>query len=184
MEGFPATPDEGFTLVPTDDVEVSEEAALVAAERDALDDPFAREDPSPPAIPLGKTWEFDFERGRFKRHGGAPAVVRGEHALHQWLLAAAATAPGAHPVFSPEFGMEQWWSPVGEDTEEAADALSSFEDRFAEAWTQHDRVSDVSDLEGSYDPTEGILYITDVVVVVDESERLRLGPLAITTIAE
>lgn len=179
MEAFPLGPEEGFELIPEDD-EVTPEEDLAAAAAAAVEDPFELTDVLDPPVPLGRSWGFDFEAGRFRRYGGAPAEVVRESALYVWLLAAAHTAPEAHPIFPEEFGLERPYDPLGDI--EVADALSDYEERLREAWTQHDRVSDVIDLELRYVPEEETLYIDNVVVVLDEQDRVRFGPLVVSTV--
>lgn len=184
METFPLEPDDAFELVPVDDEDLAVEDDVEAAAASALDDPFEAEAVAVAPMPLGKTWDFDWDRGRFRRHGRAPAEARGEASLIQWLTAAAHTARGAHPIFSDEYGTDRPDSPVGENAMMVEDALSDYEERLREAWTQHDRVSDVIDLKASFDPIDDVVVISDVVVVLDEDERVRFGPLALGTVPE
>ena len=182
METFPLGPEEGFELVPQDDEELSPEEDLAAAAEAAVEDPFELEDLTEAPVPLGRTWAFDFERGRFLRYGGSPAAVTRESALTVWLLAAAYTAVGAHPIFPEEFGLERPYDPVGEL--DVTEAKSDLEERLREAWTQHDRVSDVVDLEVSFSPADDVFYIDTVSVILDEDDRVRFGPLVISTVPE
>lgn len=184
METFPLEPDDAFELLPVEDEDVDVDEDLDAAVASALDDPFEIEPVSDPPVPLGRTWKFDWDLGRFRRHGERPAEARGEEALHEWLLGAAHTARGAHPIFSDEYGTDAPDAPIGANAADVEEALSDYEERLREAWTQHDRVSDVVDLKISFDPTGDVVILEDVVVVLDEDERFRFGPLALGTVPE
>ncbi len=185
METFPLEPDEGFELLPSEEEEdVSPDEALEAAVSSALDDPFDAEIVADPPIPLGRTWKFDRVAGRFHRSGRSPVEVRGEEALQEWLIAAASTARGAHPIFSDSYGRNRPNEPVGRGGMEVNEFLSDLEEELRETWTQHDRVSDVVNLRADFNPSTGEVVLYEVEVVTDEDERIRFGPLALGSVPE
>lgn len=179
METFPDA-EAGFELVPPEDEEFTPEEDLDAAEAAALEDPFVVDEVGDAAVPYGRSWAFDFQARRMIRRGGSPAEVRGEAALHVWMLTCIHTQVGAHPILPDDFGVERPRYPVGEV--DAREAVTDWEVKLREALTVHDRISDVTDFEATYDPAEGVLYIQDFAVVTDEGDRLRFGPLTLATV--
>lgn len=172
--------DEGFELLPADDDDIPADLALDAAATSAIavDDPAAPLDEEQPE-PFGMSWEFDYERGRFKRAGAAPAEVRGLDALKQRCLMALHTARFAHPVFTDAFGMEDPEDLIGEVHVE--DRIGDYERRVREALLALDeRISDVTDFSASYDPTVGVLTIDKFSVITDEDEQLSLAGVIIS----
>lgn len=184
-EGLPEdAPDEGFELTPVEELEVSPEEDLDAAAAAATEDPFEAEAVEDAPEPYGRSWEFDFEAGRFKRYGGAPAEVYAERSLAMWCLMALHTAVDAHDIFSPEFGTDRPLEPIGSTGADAEEAVGDWEAKIREALTVHDRITDVQDFDADYDPAVGVLTISSFTVVTDEDERVRFGALQLSTVPE
>src|SRR5437763_6302393 len=96
-----------FSLVPAAE-SIDPIADLDAAVQNALVVPAGVRAVTPPVEqPLGRSWDFDWELGQFRRIGDSPAEVVGLDAVAQWVQAAIHTARYAHAVFSDEFGMER-----------------------------------------------------------------------------
>ena len=180
-DAFPP-PDPGLELLPAEELEMTPEEDLDAAASAALEDPFQVDEEEETPIPYGVTWSFDYVRERFVVAGDAPAEVRGLSALMEWCSLCVRVARGAHPIFTDDYGMEDPDDPLGEIS--AAEMISDYEERLREALTQHDRVTDVQDLEADYDPAEGIVYVRDFAVVTDEDETLRYGALTLATVPD
>lgn len=161
-------------LLPSDDLRTPEDD-LDAAIAGALEDPATIESEEPPAIPLGMSWAFDWERGRFKRRGGSPAEVRGIDALVQWLEMARRVKRDAHDVFSPQFGMdgpEDWMGHV-----DVAEAASDYGAQLSEAWGVHDRVASVEDFTAHFEEDEETIFIDRLHVVTDTDQVAAMaGP--------
>jgi hypothetical protein len=147
-------------------------AALDAAEAALLEDPASIPVAEDPPIPFGKTWHFDHRAGRFLRVGGAPAPVRGEQALYEWLQALIRTAAGAHPIFA-NFGIEDPEDFLGRV--DPAEAFADFEDRLRDGAIEHDRIEDVRDLDADILQEDGLIRINSVTIVTDDPEYLRIG---------
>lgn len=184
MADTPDAFDLGFELLPVDDEVIDADTDLDAAERSALEAALERLDAPDelPPVPFGRTWSFDFVRGRFNRRGSAPAEVRGLGAVEQWCLMAAHTARYAHGVFSDEFGMERPDSVIGQV--DVRDEAEDYGERLREALLVHDRITDVDRYSATYDPEEGVLLIEGFRVVTDGGEALSFGPLALDTFPE
>lgn len=171
IDEFGTAADEGFELVPPESAEVTPEEELTAAEAAAAlpDEQAVQQEP------FGYSWSFDWEAGRFRRHGQAPARVSGHDALREWCMMALNSARFAHVVFSDVFGIDSPNEPIGNAID--SEAESDYEEKIRTALVVHDRIADVIDFEMDYDPTEGILYIDSFVVVTDEDEELPFGDL-------
>lgn len=175
----PGADDLGFELLPPSDDLLTPEDDLNAAAASALEDPNA---PIPVAgnvpEPLGVSWLFDFEAGRFVRQGGAPARVTDVESLKQWCLAALNSARYAHAIFSDEFGMEHPVDDLGAAV--ATEVVTDFATRIRDALLVHDRISDVTDIISSFDPLSGIVFVS-FVVVTDEELTVAIDDLQIQT---
>lgn len=167
-----------FPFLP-DDVKISPEDDLAASIARQLDVPAqAVALPEDQTIPFGRSWEFDFEQGRFVRAGASPIETRGFGALIQWCYMAIHTARLAHKrVFSSQFGMDVPDEPLGEFPE--GEILADWQRSLAEALLVHDRISSVENLSLDWDPVEGVLTIESLDVVTDESDQLSLGGVQI-----
>lgn len=163
-------------FLPAED-ELSPDADLAAAEASALEDPFSIPVAEDAPVPFGRTWFFDWDRGRFIRHGSAPAEARGDGALIQWCQMALRSAWMAHRVFSPEFGIERPDSPIGLSGAEAEAEAADWAARAREALLVHDRIVEVEGL--SVRLLEDAIYFGPFTVVTDESDSVVVGPLTI-----
>lgn len=169
---------EGLELLPADDEGLAPEADLQAAVDGALDEP--QEAPDPPVEPLGRSWLWDRQTGRFVRDGFAPKEVRGRGALAQWCDAAMHTARFAHPIFDGTFGMDEPDDIIGQaaDVDERA---SDWGERLREALLVHDRIASVENFTAFYDQDAGVLYVQTLDVLTDEEDQgaLRFGDFTI-----
>lgn len=163
-------------LLPQDDP-VSPEDDLKAAVDSALDESEADPPEEQPPIPFGVSWAFDWTANppRFKRHGGAPAEVRGLDALREWLEMSRRVARGAHPVFSPDFGMdgpEDWMSEV-----DVVEAASDYGAKLVDAWVNstHERVVAVEDFDAHFEDDAETIFIDSLNVYTDNDQRIGLG---------
>lgn len=174
-----ADPLEGLELLPADDEGLAPDADLQAAADSALEN--VPQVAVPDAVePLGRSWMWDRDLGRFRRDGLAPKEVRGRDALAQWADAALHTARFAHPIFDANFGMEEPDDIIGQ----AADVIertSDWGERLKEALMLHDRVVSVENFTAVYDQSNGILYVQSLDVFTDEEDEgaLRFGDFTI-----
>lgn len=174
----PNADDLGFELVPPDDDLIGPEDRMNAAAAAALADPGApTAAPTEAPEPLGISWLFDFDAGRFVRQGTAPARVTGNDTLKMWCLTALNSARFAHAVFSDEFGMENPVIDLGAAV--AAEVAVDFAARIRDALLVHDRISDVADITTNFDPTMGVVF-TSFTVVTDEEETVPIDDMQIT----
>lgn len=170
--------DEGFELLPIDDAEIPAQDALNAAAAAALGD---REDPpsieTAGPIPFGVSWAFDWEAGRFKRHGQSPVRVTGLDALREWCMMAVNSTRFAHGVFSDRFGMDDPNELIGGGLGEDDDIASDAEEKIREALMIHDRIVDVTEFDIEWNPVEGILYLHSFTAVTDEADELPFADI-------
>lgn len=162
-----------FSLVPLEEG-ADPEAVLDAAEASVFDDPFAAAEGEDPPIPFGRSWAFDYDKGRFIRSAGAPAETRGVATLIEYVNAAMRTAAGVHPILPPEFGIESPEDFLG--TVDPTEALSDFQDRLRRALIAHDRIEDVRSFEADWDPSLGIITVTNLLIVTDQEDVVPIGP--------
>jgi hypothetical protein len=177
---MPDAEDLGFEMLPPDDEGVSAEADLEAAAASALEDAGAETaaEDEEPARPFGRTWVFDFGKGRFVRQGGAPAETRGAGALQMWCLMAVHSARYAHRVFSDDFGMEHPEDPMGRLLTD--ERVAEYAERLQEALLVHDRIVAVENFDAAFDPSQGVLLIRSFDVVTDDEDRIPFDGLTIT----
>lgn len=165
-----------FSLIPPDvDAVASLDDRLDAAEASLTADPFqepgtAEETP----VPYGVTWSFDYQAGRYRRSGTAPAEVRGEDALIEWIQLASQTARGAHASCPPDFGMEAPFAYVG--LADPRVAIAEFESQLRTALLVHDRIEDVIDFSAVWDPENGAVIVETLTVVTDEGLDVAVSP--------
>lgn len=170
--------DLGFELLPSDDEGLSPTAARAAAVAGAVAEPGAIvPEPDVGPEPIGRSWLFDFEAGRFVRAGSSPLPAHGLAALEQWVLMAAHAARYAHSVFTDEFGMEHPDGGIGELG--TAAMISDYEQRLREAILVHDRITALQDFRASYNPIEGVLSIAYFEVVTDEEDVVPLADVTL-----
>lgn len=166
-----------FAPLDDDDI-VSPEADVAQAAASAID---AGVGPSiaPVAGPsrAGMTWLFDFERGRFVRHGGRPAEVRGQQALVQRVLLAVHTARFAYDLLPNDFGFDRLDDIVGTVANE--EALSDFERRLRECVQSVPGCSDVVDFAAHVDTQQGVFSVDKFTIITDTGERLPVGPVTV-----
>jgi len=167
--------DPDFALVPSDDLPYTADETLDAAEDSALPPELAIE--APVLIPLGKTWEWDWERNRFRtssEKGTAPLAVTGILALQEWLRTLASTAAGAHPALPPEFGVDDPDDFIG--LVDPTEAAAIFAERFVEsAIANHDRVAAIEDFDPEWDPETGIVSVANFTVTLDDELAVAIN---------
>lgn len=170
--------DGGFELLPIDDPEVPAEDALNAAMADALGDDtgLAAVETAGPE-PFGSTWAFDWEQGRYKRHGGRPVRVTGLAALREWCMMAVNSTRFAHVVFTDRFGIDDPLEGIGTGLGEDDDLPADYEEKIRNALLIHDRIVDVTDFDIEWNPVEGVLYIHYFRVVTDEADELPFSDI-------
>jgi hypothetical protein len=145
------------------------EIEALTDEIDALDsdDLIVEEDERPP---LGRSWGFDFQRGRFIRAGGkGPLSIHGIHTLEQWIEKCLRTARYAHVVHSPRFGIDRPFSMFGQP---AAAFPDDYEDRVREGLLNHPRIDDVTDFVVETDAADDFAQVS-FTVHFDGTEPLR-----------
>lgn len=170
-------PDEGYTLLPTDDDTIGADADVAAAVASVLEGPPPVPGEAPEAY--GMTWDFDFVAGRFRQQGIAPARAHGVASLAIWCEMAIRTARFAHSAFSDEFGMEQPENIIGHV--DIGDLVGDYEQRIREALLVHDRIVAVTDFDADYSAVEGTLTINRFAIITDDQQRLPFGHLRIGT---
>lgn len=168
-----------FELLPSDEGDdIDAETALNAAEASAL----AGDVPSPldvdAPMPLGVSWAFDWEQGRFHRRGTSPARVTGDAALIEWCMMALNSARGAHPVFGASFGITEPQLGIGLAGEAAREAADDYRVAASDALLQHDRIAGV-EMTVEYDPVQGLYRVSGLVVTTDEDDAVELNDLLI-----
>lgn len=143
------------SLFPLDEGTTPDEelAAAAASARAAIEGFVAIEEPPEP---LGMTWLFDFDAGRFVRRGGAPVEVYELNAIHIWAHAALRTARRAYSVFTDEFGMDEPQALVG--LLAPAELLAEYEARIRAALIVHDRIATVTEFAATF--VDDSVYIT------------------------
>jgi len=175
-----AAGDLDFELLPSDDEGLSPAEELQAAIAGAVAEPGAIIPQAEEAPrPLGRTWIFDFEAGRFVRSGGSPAPTSGFGAVQQWVLMAAHTARYAHKVFSDEFGMERPEEGVGELS--GTEIVSDYEQHLREAVLVHDRITALDKFVAAVDPLSGDLVISYFEIVTDEEEVVAFSDITMAS---
>lgn len=167
-------------LIPPADTALSAEVQLDLAAQEALEDPLSEEEEGSDdfTIPFGRTWAFDFVTRTFIRSGTAPAEVRGQAALQQWILTALHTARGAHASCPDEFGMEDVDDWIGDV--DPLEAMADFEARLRDALLVHDRIAEIDDFEYELSPADGVIFIRSLVIITDEEEAVPLLDVEIT----
>lgn len=131
----------------------------------------------PPPLPFGKTWQFDWEARRFIWRGSSPAETTGFGALAEWCLMAIHSTRYAHAVFDDEFGMENPSAPIGEFA--VGEILADWQQHLIEALLVHDRITSVENIDLTWDPSVGLLYVNNFDVVTDEQQRVSVGGVSV-----
>lgn len=168
-----------FTLLPAEDPQSTPDDQVAAAVAGALAAPASQTPVTPdPPVPFGRSWQFDFEQGRFIREGGSPAPTSGLFGgLVQWCLMAIHSARYAHPVFSDAFGMENPDDLIGEFAD--GEALADWQRHLVEALLVHERITSVENFDLDWDPSTGILTINSFDVVTDEDQRVSISDVTL-----
>lgn len=170
--------EDDFTLLPADDAEVTPEEDVAAAVASALNAQAPEELAPVGTEPYGRSWAFDFARGRFVRDGNAPRVTTGLDTLRLWCLTALVSARYAHGVFTPEFGMEEPEGTIGV-AGNLREVASDYGAHLQDALLVHDRVASVDEYEWAFDAAAGALIVS-FIVVTDEDETLAFNGLSVT----
>lgn len=122
--------------------------------------------------PLGSSWAFDFDRGRFERRGTAPARASGTAAVAQWVQTAIRVPRAGLGIYGDDFGFDDPEDSIGRTLVNVGDYVR----RLREAVVLHDRIADVEILDASFDSATGVLELGRVIVFTDEGDRLDVGP--------
>lgn len=168
----------GFELLPADDDGSTPEEDIDAAVAGALVDPSEPIAEDDAVVPLGYTWSFDWEAGRFARRGTQPARVAGVAALEQRCLMALHSARYAHAAFSDEFGVEDPQHGIGTVGDEAREAAEDWSEMIRDALLVIDEVADVQ-CTPAYDPVAGAILIPDLVVTTNAEVELAFPDITI-----
>ena len=97
-------------------------------------------------------------------------TVRGELALHQWLLACPAHRRGRPPDLSRAFGVRDYTEIFG--NVDPSDVASDLRRRFQRAIIAHDRVADLEDFKIEWRPEDGVVQITRMVILLDDPDAV------------
>lgn len=174
----PGADDLGLELLPPTDAAVTPEQDLSAAIASVLADPLdPREITDDAPQPLGRSWRFDYDAGRFVRAGAGPAAVSGADALVEWATTALHTARFAHPIYSEAFGRDRPNALIGEGVgdEQEADLGVGIRNTLL----VHDRIAAVEIGSIAFDPIAGILTISGLTIFTDEDDELNLDTLGV-----
>lgn len=168
-----------FTLLPQDDPQSAPDDDLNAAVAGALALPDVTTPiTATPAMPMGRSWQFDWTIGQFTRAGQSPADTEPQFGgLIEWCEMAIHAARYAHPVFSDRFGMEKPESLIGEFAQ--GEALVDWQRSLVEALLVHDRITAVANVKLRWDPTVGVLYIDRLDIVTDEDQTVTVSDVTL-----
>lgn len=162
-----------FSLAPANDP-ITPADDLAAAAQAALAAPAGVQPATPePQEPLGRTWDFDWVGGQFRRVGQSPANLVGLDAVAQWAQMAIHTARYAHPVVSDDFGMEQPDRVIGELA--TPGVIADWKAALVEALLVHDRITAVENIVLDWDPTQGILTVRGMDIVTDTEQVVTVS---------
>ena len=161
----------GESLIPGDDLDQRVDAAVASALAEET------EEGEPEAVPFGRSWNFDFEQGRFVHEGSGAMRVYGGTALSMWCLMALHSTRFAHDVFSEAFGVENVDDLIGSAM--SGEIGSEYEARMREALLVHDRIVALEDFTVEFDPADDAVYVSDFTVVTDEDERVSVDGTAV-----
>lgn len=171
--------DLGFSLIPPAEDPITPEDALAAAAAASLAGAETVPTAVDPPIPLGNSWVFDFDAGRYVRQGGAPVPCSELDTLAQWCMTAVHTARGASALFSDEFGMDGPQR-VGDAGAAARETAAELRIAVIDALMVHDRIVDVS-ADATYDAVVGAIIFSNLVVTTDEDVQLPFSDITIPT---
>lgn len=122
------------------------------------------EEPTPP---IGRSWAFDFSRGRFVRRGGGALETHGDATLIVWMEKCLRTARGAHPIHPPGYGLVRPADLIGQTITGAP--VAELEARIREALTFNPRIADIIDFDFTLDEDNEAISIEFTVVREDDS---------------
>lgn len=94
--------------------------------------------------PVGRTWSFDFNAGRFVMQGRSPQTLRGDAALKAWIEKALHSVKGASVVHHPDYGMEM---PLSDYLSADPEETFELEADIQTALTFHPAITGVEDIE-------------------------------------
>lgn len=166
------------SLIPVFDDLLSEQTARrlpeVFDEFGAIEALKAEEDDPP--VPIGRTWVWDFERGRLATDGTAPlrSSSSEEVVIRQWIRRCLSTERYAYIIYPSWFGVGL--EPITTGDLSGRSVSDYLIEEVRSALLQHDRISEVEDIQVS--EQTGILVISCTVLldrgrVLSVEERLR-----------
>lgn len=168
------------SFVPASDVPPTG-AEQLAALQDALDPTQSPVDlivAAAPPPPVGRSYAFDFQAGRFVRaaNGHAPAGTVGEATLRTWVEKCLGTSRGALPTQPPGYGLlnvhDLVGGPVGAPP-------TDLEQRIHDALTFHPRIASIADFGFAFDEDEEYLSV-GFTIITDRDERVPVVALGVT----
>jgi hypothetical protein len=162
-----------YDLIPPDPGLINPDLAL-----DAALAPVEDAEPDTP-IPFGKSWRFDFLAGQFVRDGTAPQAAYELDSLIMWVEKTARTDRYSHPIYSDEYGTEDPFALIGEQTDD--ELMANYQEALTTALLVHDRIVAVEDFSFDQDPFDEALY-TSFTVIVDAAPPLEAQPLEFSNI--
>lgn len=172
---------DSFELLPADDVldPADDLGASAASALEQIPAAAAAE----PVEPLGRTWLFDYNAGRFVRDGTAPREVRSRQALGVWAGLALKTARGAHAVFSPQFGMDDPDGVIGAAAD-AQDKANDWQADAIDALLVHDRIASIENVVVEFAVDEGVFYVRsmDIYTDLEGDDPLRFADQTVGTV--
>lgn len=165
--GLPEDP--SFTMVVPSTAPTPDDA-LAAAISQALPTITTLQGSTP--IPLGMTWQFDVQAGRFVTAGGQPVAVSGPDAVAMWCSMALKTARFAFRVFSNQFGIVAPESTIGVLV--TGELLADYAEAAIDALMVHDRITDVQDFAPEWEASSRAIVIPAFRVILDDQQPVTL----------
>lgn len=165
--------DLAIDLLPDDGLDLDPDAVLEDNFGDEFDLDFEDQEATEFADPLpyGKSWAWDFSKGRFVRFGPSPAQTNDLETLKTWIQKSMLTAKNAHPVYSEDFGMDSPDALIGFISDPSAQDEWASDVR--ETLLQHDRIADVTDF--TFVATDnGEALDVSFSVITDEDDNIEI----------
>lgn len=169
------------TLLPPLGDELLADQALDAVSQqipDTLDVSASAAPPEP--VPFGLTWQWDFERNRFKTDGaGAPRRVYDEDNLRCWIQTAMLIARNSHPIYDDDIGMEGGWGEatdgvmIGGLANDVA-AQEQYMTAVADCLMVHDRITLVTNFDFYPQPDDPESLYVEFEVQLDDGEAIPM----------
>jgi len=125
--------------------------------------------PESEPTPFGKSWAWDFARGRFKRYGSSPAPVWDINNLKVWIQLVLNIGRFAHPIYEDDIGVDQDHMMIGQLAQDPA-AQALYMTTVADALMVHDRITDVTNFDFTDDPDDDEAVDVYFEVTVDDGE--------------